>query len=127
MLSKAPREPGTRCVAMTEVHTSHGDEEIVNIGQHVTFEVFNPDRSVGVACHLDGSVAGLYIGDGVRDNTDRWLAAEIKLLARLAYQKSRVGRRAEMAARGVLPHIIDQFELPTGAEYLALQKMAFGE
>ena len=112
---------------MIDVGTPDSDEDAADAERHKTFEVFNPDRSVGVACHLDGSIAGLYIGDGARDNNERWLAVEIQLLARLAYQKSRVGRRAEMAARGVLPHVIDQFELPTEVEYLAMERTAFGE
>jgi hypothetical protein len=112
---------------MTDVHTSDSAEDAANTERHKTFEVFNPDRSVGVACYLDGSIAGVHVGDGVRDNTDRWLATEILLLSQLAYQKSRVGLRTEMAARGVLPHIIDQFEFPTEAEYLAMERAVFGE
>ncbi|MGQ4617284.1 hypothetical protein [Nocardia sp. R7R-8] len=90
------------------------------------YEVFNPDYSVGVACDRSGTIVGLHLGDEVWENTDSWLAAEIVRVARLAYQKSRVGRRAELLYNGALPRLADSLGLPTEAEYHLMEKAAFG-
>jgi hypothetical protein len=111
---------------MTDLFLSESEE--VREGsrrQPVSYEVFNPDHSVGVACDRDGEIIGLHIGVGVRDNTDSWLAAEILLLTRLAYQKSLVCRREEMLARGTPPYIAEDFGLPTAAQYAAMERAAF--
>ncbi len=108
---------------MTDLYTP--EDEAIPERERVLYEVFNPDHSVGVACDPAGKVVGLHIGDGVRDNTDDWLAAEILLLARLAHQKSRVGWRDEMLAAGTLPYIVENFDLPTAAEYIAMENAAF--
>lgn len=68
--------------------------------RNLTYEVFNPDHSVGVGCDRDGEIIGLYITDDARDNGDDWLASQIVKLARLAHAKSRVGLRAEMEYKG---------------------------
>jgi len=108
---------------MTDLYTPEG--EAVRDRKHTLYEVFNPDHSVGLACDPAGKIIGLHIGDGVRESTDGWLAAEILLLARLAYQKSRVGWREEMLAKGTLPYIIENFDLPTATEYAAMENAAF--
>ncbi|AFU02725.1 hypothetical protein V7968_31770 [Nocardia vulneris] len=92
-----------------------------------SYEVFNPDRTVGVACGRDGAVIGLHISDEACDNGDTWLAAEIVKLARLAHVKSRVGLRAEMEHKGTKPYAIDFFELPTQDSYRALERAEYGE
>ncbi|WP_454199642.1 hypothetical protein [Nocardia sp. Marseille-Q1738] len=90
-----------------------------------TYEVFNPDHTVGVGCDRDGEIIGLYITDDARDNGDTWLAAEIVRLARLAHAKSRVGLRAEMEYNGTRPYTIDSFDLPTEASYRAMEESEF--
>lgn len=114
---------------MTVRHLLPDGEEDVMISDwpETTYEVFNPDHSVGVACGRSGEIVGLYLGADIRDNAEDWLAAEILLLARLAYQKCRLGLRMEMMANGTLPHIIDQFGHPTAAEYREMETAAFGE
>lgn len=92
----------------------------------MTYEVFNPDHSVGVACDRDGEVVGLHLSDEARDNGDSWLAAEILRLARLAHLKSRVGLRAEMEYNGARPYTVDSFDLPTEAAYRAMEHAEFG-
>ncbi|MFE6862384.1 hypothetical protein [Nocardia sp. NPDC057668] len=91
----------------------------------VTFEVFNPDESVGAACNRDGEIIGLHINDDARDNGEIWLAREILRVAHLANLKSRVGLRSEMEANGVLGHTIDAFGLPTQAAYTAAEQDEF--
>ncbi|WP_454198132.1 hypothetical protein [Nocardia sp. Marseille-Q1738] len=88
--------------------------------------MFNPDYSVGVACEQGGRIVGLHLGDEIWENTDSWLAGEIQKVARLAYLKARVGRRAELLDRGVSPVVADALELPTEAEYRLQEKAAFG-
>ncbi|MEV2226063.1 hypothetical protein AB0E01_40285 [Nocardia vinacea] len=95
-------------------------------GSDRIYEVFNPDYSVGVACEQSGRIVGLHVGDDVWENTDSWLADEIQRVARLAYLKARVGRRAELLDRGVAPVVADALELPTEAEYRLQEKAAFG-
>ncbi|MEV6325748.1 hypothetical protein AB0M45_31965 [Nocardia sp. NPDC051787] len=90
-----------------------------------TYEVFNPDHTVGVGCDRDGEIIGLYITDDARDNGDGWLAAEIVRLARLAHAKSRVGLRAEMEYNGTRPYTIDSFDLPTESSYRAMEESEF--
>ncbi|MEU2036529.1 hypothetical protein [Nocardia amamiensis] len=90
-----------------------------------TYEVFNPDHTVGVGCDRDGEIIGLHITDDARDNGDTWLAAEIVRLARLAHAKSRVGLRAEMEYNGTRPYTIDSFDLPTEASYRAMEESEF--
>ncbi|MFF0457862.1 hypothetical protein [Nocardia africana] len=92
----------------------------------MTYEVFNPDHSVGVACDRDGEVIGLHLSDEARDNGDSWLANEILRLARLAHTKSRVGLRAEMEYNGARPYTVDSFDLPTEASYRAMESAEFG-
>ncbi|WP_280393739.1 hypothetical protein [Nocardia brasiliensis] len=92
-----------------------------------SYEVFNPDRSVGVACSRDGAVIGLHLTDEARDNGDTWLAAEIVKLARLAHMKSRVGLRAEMEHKGTKPYTVDFFDLPTQESYRAFEKAEYGD
>ncbi|MGK8489211.1 hypothetical protein [Nocardia asiatica] len=95
--------------------------------RNLTYEVFNPDYSVGVACDRSGMIVGLHLGDEVWENTDSWLAAEIRRVARLAYLKSRVGRRAELLYNGALPRLADSLGLPTEAEYNLMEKAEFGD
>ncbi|GAA5104475.1 hypothetical protein [Nocardia iowensis] len=92
----------------------------------MTYEVFNPGHTVGVACDRDGQVVGLHITDDARDNGDSWLAKEIVRIARLAHMKSRVGLRTEMEYKGVLPYTVDSFDLPTEAAYIAAENAEFG-
>ncbi len=91
-----------------------------------TYEVFNPEGSVGVACGRDGEVVGMHITDEARENGDRWLAAEIVKLAELAHMQSRVGLRKKMEAKGTRPYTIDSFGLPTEAAYRAKEHEVFG-
>ncbi|APE36922.1 hypothetical protein BOX37_26655 [Nocardia mangyaensis] len=91
-----------------------------------TYEVFNPDNTVGVACNRDGEIVGLHLTDEVREYGDTWLTAELLKLARLAHQKSRVGLRAEMEHKGARPYTIDAFDLPTEAAYRAMEDAEFG-
>lgn len=91
-----------------------------------SYEVFNPEGSVGVACGRDGEVVGMHITDEARENGDRWLAAEIVKLAELAHMQSRVGLRMEMEAKGTRPFTIDSFGLPTEAAYRARENEVFG-
>lgn len=92
----------------------------------IIYESFNPDRSVGVACNRNGQIVGLYLDDDARDNGDTWLATEIVRVAALAYQKSRVGLRAEMAFNGTPTYTLDSFGLPTETEYNAMEEAEFG-
>ncbi len=92
----------------------------------MVYEVFNPERSVGVACGRDGEVVGLHLADEARDNGDQWLAAEIMRVARLAHLKSRVGLRAEMEYNGARPYTVDSFDLPTESAYRAMENAEFG-
>ncbi|AHH16405.1 hypothetical protein NONO_c16040 [Nocardia nova SH22a] len=94
--------------------------------RNTTYEVFNPDHTVGVACDRDGEVIGLHITDDARDNGDAWLAAEIVRIARLAHTKSRVGLRSEMEANGTRSYTIDSFALPTESSYRAMEIAEFG-
>ncbi len=113
---------------MTDLFLSESEEAgAASPPRPVSYEVFNPDHSVGVACDQDGEIIGLHIGAGVRDSTDSWLAAEILLLARLAYQKSLVGRREEMLARGTPSYIAEDFGLPTAAQYASMERAAFDQ
>ncbi|MGV9411234.1 hypothetical protein ACWDOP_15060 [Nocardia sp. NPDC003693] len=100
--------------------------EVTPDWRSMTYEVFNPDHSAGVACDRDGEIVGLHLTDEARDNGDTWLAAEILRLARLAHAKSRVGIRAEMEYNGARPHTIDSFDLPTEASYRAMEAAEFG-
>ncbi|WP_406231668.1 hypothetical protein [Nocardia sp. NBC_01009] len=92
----------------------------------MTYEVLNPDNTVGVACDRDGEVVGLHITDEARENGDVWLGAEILRCARLAHAKSRVGLRTEMEFKGTKSYTIDSFDLPTEAAYRAMENEAFG-
>ncbi|MEU4432313.1 hypothetical protein ACH474_10820 [Nocardia rhamnosiphila] len=91
------------------------------------FEVFNPEYSVGVACALSGEIVGVHLGEEIWENDDAWLAAEILRVARLAYMKSQVGRRASLLERGALPHVADARGLPTESDYLLQEKLEFGD
>lgn len=91
----------------------------------MTYEVFNPDRSVGVACDRDGQVVGMHLQDEALDNGDSWIAAEILRLARLAHTKSRVGLRTEMEHKGARSYTVDSFGLPTEAAYRAMEEAEF--
>ncbi|NQE68275.1 hypothetical protein [Nocardia gamkensis] len=93
--------------------------------RNLVYEVFNPDYSVGVACDRSGMIVGLHLGDEVLDHPDSWLAEEVLRVARLARQKSRVGRRAELLYQGGLPHFADSLELPTEADYNLMEKAEF--
>lgn len=92
----------------------------------MTYEVFNPDHTAGVACDRDGEIIGLHITDEARENGDVWLAAEIVRLARLAHLKSRVGLRAEMERKGSRSYTVDAFDLPTEHSYRAIEQAEFG-
>ncbi|MEV0032764.1 hypothetical protein [Nocardia sp. NPDC050793] len=91
-----------------------------------TYEVFNPDSTVGVACDREGEMVGLHITDHAREQGDTWLAAEVLRIAKLAHMKSRVGVRGEMERSGVQPYTIDSFGLPTEAAYRAAENAEFG-
>jgi hypothetical protein len=94
--------------------------------QNMTYEVFNPDHTVGVACNRDGEVIGMHITDEARDNGDTWLSEEIVRLARLVHMKSRVGLRTEMERKGSRPYTVDAFDLPTENSYRATEQAEFG-
>ncbi|WP_433683859.1 hypothetical protein [Nocardia sp. CA-119907] len=114
---------------MTEFHDLDPDDlhdAPVPDWRSLTYEVFNPDHTVGVACGRDGEVVGLHITDEARDSGDSWLAAEVVRLARLAHMKSRVGLRAEMEYNGTRPYTIDSFDLPTESSYRATEIAEFG-
>ncbi|KAA8881903.1 hypothetical protein F3087_40265 [Nocardia colli] len=113
---------------MTEDHPidRDGSEPGAPDWQAATYEVFNPENTVGVACDREGSVIGLYVTDEARDNGDSWLSAEIVRLARLAHVKSRVGLRVEMERKGTRPYTVDSFDLPTSAAYRAMEEAEFG-
>lgn len=123
---------------MTDMHSIHMDDydydDIDEVDgavaaepdwRNMTYEVFNPDHTVGVGCDRDGEIIGLYITDDARDNGDEWLAAQIVKLARLAHAKSRVGLRAEMEYKGTRSYTIDSFDLPTEASYRAMEQAEF--
>ncbi|MGK8508985.1 hypothetical protein ACRS5S_13300 [Nocardia asiatica] len=117
---------------MTDMHSidvdDFDDEEVDTPPpdwRNLTYEVFNPDHTVGVGCDRDGEIIGLYITDEARDNGDEWLASQIVRLARLAHAKSRVGLRAEMEYKGTRPYTIDSFDLPTEASYRAMEEAEF--
>lgn len=95
--------------------------------QNLTYEVFNPDHTVGVACNRNGEIIGMHLTDEAQENGDTWLAAEILRVAKLAHQKSRVGLRAEMESRGTRSYTIDAFDLPTEAQYAAMENDEFGK
>jgi hypothetical protein len=97
-----------------------------SVGPPRVHEVFNPDRTVGVACDRDGEIVGLYITDDARENGDTWLSAEILKLAALAHAKSRLGLRREMESNGARPYTIDSFGLPTESSYQSMEDEAFG-
>ncbi|MEV6428332.1 hypothetical protein [Nocardia sp. NPDC051463] len=94
--------------------------------RNLIYEVFNPDYSVGVACDRNGMIVGMHLGDEVWDSTDSWLADEVVRVARLAYLKSQVGRRAEMLYNGALPQFADSLGLITESEYRYREKAEFG-
>ncbi|MFI9413306.1 hypothetical protein [Nocardia gamkensis] len=111
---------------MTDLDTSDAaGAEAPPDWRNLVYEVFNPDYSVGVACDRGGMIVGLHLGDEVLEHPDGWLAEEIVRVARLAHQKSRVGRRAELLYKGGLPHFADSLELPTEAEYNLMEKTEF--
>ncbi|MFQ6396932.1 hypothetical protein ACLMAJ_26165 [Nocardia sp. KC 131] len=110
---------------MTDLETA-GRAEAPPDWQNLIYEVFNPDYSVGVACDRSGLVVGLHLGHEVWDNSDEWLAREVVRTARLAYLKSRVGRRAELLHDGALPSLADSLGMPTAAQYDLLEKAEFG-
>ncbi|WP_067903783.1 hypothetical protein [Nocardia vaccinii] len=113
---------------MTDLYAPEGEAEERNQARSTQrYEVFNPDHSVGVACDLTGAIVGLHLGDEIRDNSESWLSAEIVRVARLAYLKSLAGRRTEMARNGVLPHVLDALDMPTQAQYLAMENAEFGD
>ncbi|MFE9327720.1 hypothetical protein ACIHDR_40040 [Nocardia sp. NPDC052278] len=95
--------------------------------RNLVYEAFNPGYSVGVACNRSGTIVGLHLGDEVGEHTDDWLASEILRVARLAYLKSRVGRRAELLHNGGLPRLADSLGFPTEAEYNIIEKAEFGD
>jgi hypothetical protein len=95
--------------------------------RNVVYEAFNPSYSVGVACNRSGMIVGLHLGDEVFEHADDWLAREIVRVARLAYLKSRVGRRGELLDNGGLPRLADSLGLPTEAEYNIIEKAEFGD
>ncbi|MFE9575202.1 hypothetical protein ACFYO1_02355 [Nocardia sp. NPDC006044] len=90
------------------------------------YEVFNADRTAGVACNRDGEVIGMHLTDEACDNGDIWLADQLLRLARLAHMKSRVGLRAEMEYNGTRSYTVDAFDLPTEAGYRAAEEAEFG-
>jgi len=94
--------------------------------RNISYEVFNPDHTVGVACDRDGEVVGLHLTDDARDNGDTWLAKEILRVARLAHAKSRLGLRTEMEFKGTRSYTVDSFDLPTEASYRAMEAAEFG-
>ncbi|MEC3920203.1 hypothetical protein [Nocardia sp. CDC160] len=113
--------------AIDRARPDHFDHEDVEPDwRQLTYEVFNPDNNVGVACNRDGEVVGLHITDEARDNGDAWLADEIVRLARLAHLKSRVGLRAEMEYKGSSAYTVDSFDLPTEASYRSAEASEFG-
>ncbi|MEV6280184.1 hypothetical protein [Nocardia sp. NPDC051832] len=93
----------------------------------MSYEVFNPDHTVGVACDREGQVRGLHLTDAARDQGDSWLSAEILRITTLAHMKSRVGLRAEMEYKGVPSYTVDAFDLPTEAAYLAAERAEFSQ
>lgn len=113
---------------MSDMYQSDVDDEADETPdfEQRTFEVFNPDGSVGVACNRDGEIVGLHLTDDARENGDTWLAAEVVKVARLAHMRSRVGLRAEMEFKGARPYTIDSFDLPTEADYMAAEIAEFG-
>lgn len=88
--------------------------------------MFNPDFSVGVACDRSGIVAGVHLGDEVWSNSDYWLSREILRVARLAYLKSQVGRRAELLEAGAAPYTADTLGLLTESEFQRKLRDEFG-
>ncbi|WP_328407757.1 hypothetical protein [Nocardia sp. NBC_00403] len=111
---------------MTDLDTSSDVGQAQPDWRNLIYEVFNPDYSVGVACDRSGTIVGLHLGDGVWDNTDSWLANELVRVARLAYLKSRVGRRAELLHNGAWPSIADSLGLITETEYKFREQAEFG-
>lgn len=99
-----------------------GDDERDEPAQ---FQVFNPDRTVGVAADRNGVVTGLHIDAEAGYRREHWLAEEIVRVAQLAHFRSLVALRADMRARGTAAHIIDDFELPTEADYIAMEAQLF--
>jgi hypothetical protein len=89
------------------------------------YEVFNPDQTVGVACDREGAVVGLHVDDDILDNGDEWVTGEIMRVAKLAYEKSRVGLRTELERNGTDPFVLRSFGLPTDADYVAMENDAF--
>jgi hypothetical protein len=120
---------------MTDMHSINVDDYDVDDADEqesvppdwrtMTYEVFNPDHTVGVGCDRDGEIIGLYLTDDARENGDEWLASQIVKLARLAHAKSRVGLRAEMESKGSRSYTIDSFDLPTEASYRAMEESEF--
>ncbi|WP_406234870.1 hypothetical protein [Nocardia sp. NBC_01009] len=103
---------------MTDLDTSEAAEaQAPPDWQNLTYEVFNPSYSVGVACNRSGVIVGVHLGDEVWENSDSWLATEIVRVARLAYLRSRVGRRAELLYNGGSPRSADSMGMITEAEY----------
>lgn len=109
-----------------DVDLEEGDATTVPNWASVSYEVFNPDHTVGVACDRNGEIIGMHIDDDALDNGDTWLAAEILRLAKLAYQKSRLGMRTEMDYNGTPGYIIDSFGLPNETDYRAMETAEYG-
>lgn len=112
---------------MTDMHALDSEDDVAQPDWlSMTYEVFNPDNTVGVACNRDGEIVGLHLTDEAREEGDDWLAAEIVRLAKLAHLKSRVGLRAEMEDNGTGSHTIDAFDLPTEKSYRQAERAEFG-
>ena len=111
---------------MTDITPDEPDTADEPDWRNLTYEVFNPDHTVGAACNRDGEIIGLHITDEARENGDTWLSAEIVRLARLVHLKSRAGLRAEIEGKGTRPYTVDSLDLPTEKSYRAMEQAEFG-
>lgn len=92
----------------------------------VVYEVFNPDQTVGVVCDRDGTIVGIHIDDEILPQGDDYVAEQVRRIAALAHQKSRVGLRSEMESNGTDAFTLSSFGLPTEKEYVAMEAAEFG-
>lgn len=92
----------------------------------VVYEVFNPDQTVGVVCDRDGTIVGIHLDDEILPQGDDYVAEQVRRIAALAHQKSRVGLRSEMESNGTDAFTLSSFGLPTEKEYVAMEAAEFG-
>ena len=94
-----------------------------------TYEVFNPQRTVGVRAAHGGAFTGLYLSEDVRKTTERALTRDILAVASVAAARGRLSYREQLetiAAQSGNPVTANVYDVlpnvPTEQEYEDLKK-----